>query len=226
MEPIRHTKTARFKSLKIYRPELDELVGLFQKSCQRVVISDNDHRYDSLNEMKDHVGIKIKNLDIRGENPGVHFLLNQKEYTPGSSTPQIFNELRTEEISDPADTLFWKVKELLSQHERLNPGAFAGPAIILLMLTAILLAFSPRWWASGFRTHFVVVGGCLFVMTLVLISAAATVKANCLSLESEANSASFFVRNREDCQTGRYSLHQRRDCGISLLSGCRILIST
>jgi hypothetical protein len=103
MEPIRHTKTARFKSLKMYRPELDNLVELFQKSCQRVVISDNDHRYISLDEMKAHVGIKIKDLDIRGENPGVHFLLNQKEYTPGAATPTMIPWFVATEKFDKSD---------------------------------------------------------------------------------------------------------------------------
>jgi hypothetical protein len=182
----------------MYRPELDELVGLFQRSCQSVVISDNDHRYVSLDEMKAHVGIKIKDLDIRGENPGVHFLLNQKEYIPGAATPTIFNELRTEEISDPADTLFLKVKELLSEHQRRHPMVFSGPAMVLLTLIIPLFALSPKWWASGFRTHFVVLLGCLFLATLALISAAAKVSGNFLILESEVNSPSFFARNRED----------------------------
>jgi hypothetical protein len=182
----------------MYRPDLDNLVGLFQKSCQSVVISDNDHRYISLDEMKANVGIKIKDLDIRGENPGVHFLLNQKEYTPGSSVPQIFNELRTEEISDPADALFLQVKELLSEYQRRNPMAFAGPAMVPFTLTGLVVVFSPRWWASGFRTHFVVLGGCLSLITIALISAAAKVSGNFLCLESRVNSPSFFERNKED----------------------------
>jgi hypothetical protein len=182
----------------MYRPELDKLVGLFQKSCEHVFISDNDHRYISFDEMKAHVGIQIRNLDIRGENPGVHFLLNQKEYIPGSSTPTIFNELRTEEITDAADVLFLHVKELLSEYQRRNPMVYAGPAMILLTLMALLAATSPKWWPSAFRTHFVVVGGCLSLTTLAFISATAKVSGNCLSLESETNSPSFFARNRED----------------------------
>jgi hypothetical protein len=182
----------------MYRPDLDNLVELFQKSCQRVVISDNDHRYISLDEMKAHVGIKIKDLDIRGENPGVHFLLNQKEYIPGAATPTIFNELRTEEITDQADTLFLQVKELLSEYQRRTPMAFTGPAMVLLILIVPLFALLPKWWPSAFRTYFVVIGACLFLTTLALISAAAKVSGNFLCLESEVNSPSFFERNKEE----------------------------
>lgn len=60
MESIKHTRTARLRSLKMYRPEFDQLVALFQNSCGSVVISDNQNRYESLDEMKTHVGTRIK----------------------------------------------------------------------------------------------------------------------------------------------------------------------
>jgi hypothetical protein len=131
MEPIQHTKTARLRSLKMYREELDQLVALFQKSCAAVTISDKKNRYESLEEMKATIRPKITSLDIRGENPGVHFLLNQKEFAPGSSTPAIFNELRTEETAEGADNLFFKIKDFLHSHER--------PANIPVLILAIVL---------------------------------------------------------------------------------------
>jgi hypothetical protein len=97
----------------MYRRELDLLVTLFQGSCEVVTVSDDQNRYASLDEMKTYIGSKVRNLDIRGERPGVHFVLNQKEYPPGSATPAIFNELRTEEITDEADAVFLKIKEFL-----------------------------------------------------------------------------------------------------------------
>jgi hypothetical protein len=104
----------------MYRTELDQLVKFFEDRCAKVEISDNDHRYDSLDEMKKHVGPRITALDIRGENPSVHFLLNQKEILPGGPgappTASFFNELRTEEITDDAEALFLKIKEFLSSY--------------------------------------------------------------------------------------------------------------
>src|SRR5712691_8646245 len=102
MEPIRHTKAARFLNLKMYREELDQLVSFFQTACANVRISDNKNRYESLEEMKKTVGSKVKELDIRSENPGVHFGLNQTEVVKGSNPPTqtTFHELRTEETTD------------------------------------------------------------------------------------------------------------------------------
>lgn len=81
MEPIRHTLTARLKYLKMYREDLDQLVAMFVRDCKTVTISDSKYRYDSLDEMKQKTGPTVKDLDIRGENPGVRFLFNQTEIT-------------------------------------------------------------------------------------------------------------------------------------------------
>jgi hypothetical protein len=51
-----------------------------------VTISDDKNSYDSLSEMKQYVGSQVKDFNIRGENPKVHFLLNKAEQVP-SSTP-------------------------------------------------------------------------------------------------------------------------------------------
>ena len=71
MQPLRNTTSIRFGRLKMYREDLDALVGLFQKSCSSVTISDDKNSYDSLAEMKQYVGSQIKDFNIRGENPKV-----------------------------------------------------------------------------------------------------------------------------------------------------------
>ena len=69
MEPIRHTLTARLKYLKMYREDVDQLVAIFVSGCEKVIISDSKYRYDSLDEMKEKAGPRLKDLDIRGEIP-------------------------------------------------------------------------------------------------------------------------------------------------------------
>jgi hypothetical protein len=199
MEPIRHTLTARPRSLKMYRGELDHLIALFQKSCQSVVISDNQNRYGSLDEMKATVGSKIKNLDIRGEKPGLHFLLNQKEYPPGSSTPAIFNELRTEEITDEADALFLKVREFLYAQQRPSPTRYLVPAILGLVVTfgfiirSIQIAIQ-QGQRGGVSSGIVASA----IITLLIVIAGAVNSQNRLTLETRLNSPSFFTKNREE----------------------------
>jgi hypothetical protein len=114
MEPIRPTLTARLGILRMYREDVDQLVAMFQRSCERVTISDSDNPYESVEDMKNHLGAKLKYLDIRGENPAVRFLFNQTEVVKGSieQAQTMFNESRTEEITDAADALFYKIQNL------------------------------------------------------------------------------------------------------------------
>lgn len=197
MEPIRHTLTARVGPFKMYREELDQLVALFQTSCKIVTISDNKYRYDSLDDMKRHVETKIGVFDIRGENPAVHFLFNQTEAVSGSNPPtQItFNELRTEEISETAEAVFYKIKDFLVTHQRPRFRTnFIGGAVVAFL--------GMVWSAVHNSTINATIGSpwrffaslCAFIAFIILITSVN----NYLTLETKRNSASFFVRYREE----------------------------
>src|SRR2546430_496507 len=106
MEPIKHPQTARLRSLKMYREDLDQFLELFQGRCARVTISDKRYRYESFDEMKKHTGSRIANLEIHGEQPGLHFLLNQSaevKVSDSSSRTITFNELRADETTEEAE---------------------------------------------------------------------------------------------------------------------------
>lgn len=171
MEPIRNTKSVRFAQLKMYREDLDALVGLFQKACSEITISDDKNRYESLAEMKHHVGSRIKDFNIRGQNPKVHFLLHKAENvpsgTPGQTMTQWFPELRTEEATDAADYLFYAAKELISPHQQtvITPlvflfGVFAVAGFITLGVQGIKTGRGlPILWLAlaGFGLIFILV---------------------------------------------------------------------
>src|ERR1017187_6062148 len=70
MEPIKHPQTARLRSLKMYREDLDEFLGLFQRKCVRVTISDKRYRYESFDEMRKYTGPRIASLDMRATSGG------------------------------------------------------------------------------------------------------------------------------------------------------------
>jgi len=183
----------------MYREDLDQLLALFKESCANVTISDNTNRYESLDEMQEHVGAKIENLDIQGEGPGVHFLLNRSEVVHAGATPSlsIFDELRTEEITDGADALFFKVKDFLVAHERPYvriPFALLG-GITCIALAVFLLnieALKQHGQSSGtLNTE-------LMVIVAVMIGSAlmAPLMSNSISLEKH-NSESFWAANHQ-----------------------------
>jgi hypothetical protein len=198
MEKIKHTKTARLRSLKMYRAELDHLVEQFQKSCTSVVISDENHRFNNLDEMKQHTGPRIRNIDIRGEKPGLHFLLNQKEFAPGSTTPAIFNELRTEELSPEAEALFFKLREFLQAYQRPTNTRFLVPAIAGLAGAFALTARGIASAVEGRGFHITPAIVILIAFTIVCVILGIANSQNQLSLETRLNSPSFWARNRDD----------------------------
>jgi hypothetical protein len=155
-------------------------------------MSDSKNRYNSLDEMQSHSGSKIKDLDIRGDNPAVHFLLNQKEVVHGTPTPAILNELRTEEITDAADLLFLNIKEFLQERQRPQVRV---PLLVVAVLSCIGVIASLLHQPLSQKASF----GLLICLPLMMVSiAGATTIDNRISLEKRANSPSFWVRNRED----------------------------
>jgi hypothetical protein len=190
VEPIRNTKSVRFVRLKMYREDLDELVGLFRKDCSVITISDDANRYDSLVEMKQHIGSRIKNFNISGENPKVHFLLNKAENVP-SSTPgevmrRLFPELRTEEATDAADHLFYAAKELITSYQQtvITPLVMAG---------FILLGVQGIKTGSGLPILWLALAGFDFIFILFWSN-----RAHYLTLDTRLESPSFFQKYREE----------------------------
>lgn len=196
MQPIRHTRTARLRSLRMYREDLDDLVALFRTSCDRVVISDKQMRYDSLDEMRAHIGSKISDLDIRGESPAVHFLLKQREHPQGSSTPVVFNELRTEEVSEQAEILFLKFKEfLVSKQQPRVRISFLMVSVVAFFCAAVLQARYAVATGDSSRVTFGFLA-CFFAGIGAMVPA--LYFRDYLVLDRRIDSPTFFMRNREE----------------------------
>jgi preprotein translocase subunit Sss1 len=201
MEPIRHSLTARLGLLKMYREEVDQLMAMFRESCEKVIISDSKYRYQTLDEMKENVPSPIKYFDIRGENPAVRFLFNQTEVVrgPDRSVQSIFNELRTDEITDAADTLFYKVKEFLVTYQRPNSRkGFIAAAVVSLMGLFWFALHNSRVDNQGQQTIGSPPGFFICLAAFSFFLAVGLNVKNYLSLETKRNSASFFTRNREE----------------------------
>src|ERR1700693_1985089 len=177
MQTIRRAKTARIGPLKMYGEDLNQLMQLFNDYCTQLELTDSgNHRFSDLEDYRTNLGRKIKDLDIRGENPGVHLLLNQKVVvsTPGMSTPQtsttFFNELRTEEISDDADMVFFKIKEFLSEHERPNAAWLLLPTIVSLFMAITTFVYAAKPNLAPYRTVLVLTSLALFALTVYLLA--------------------------------------------------------
>lgn len=198
MEAIKHPLTTRFRGLRMYRTELDELVALFARSCASVIISDQHNRYDSLDEMKRHVGRRVSSLDILGRKPDVHFLVNQKETIrfapPYAPTEMIFNELRTEEISEQAEALFFRVKDFLQEYQSSEPLAYAPFGLLLVLGAVMLLMYDLRIREAAWASLMFGMVAVSFASILILVRKGG----NYLVLDTKLESPSFLVRYRDE----------------------------
>ena len=186
----------------MYREDLDLLVGLFQKACSGVAISDEKNRYDSLDEMKKYVGSRVKDFNIRGDDPKVHFLLNKAEQvpssTPGQFMPQLFPELRTEEATDAADNLFLTVKDFLQDRQK----TALTPSVLIFSIIAIALTLTLG--IQGLARHdpsvtpALGVTGLLVAFLLFMFVLVRSNRGHFLTLDTKLESPSFFAKNREE----------------------------
>ena len=199
MQAIRTPKSARINALKMYRDDVDQLVGLFQEYCETVILSDDKYRYDSLDELKTQLGANVREFEIHGENPALHFRLNRIEidnFPPGSATRIWFNELRSDEASEEADNLFFRVKDFLTARQM--------PSFQRLYLALSLLVFAAAiarviYVSEVFKQpNTIPLSSLAGLLAAVALFIASVRKKNQISLETRANSLSFFAKNRDD----------------------------
>lgn len=145
--------------------------------------------------MKSHTGARIADLDIQAERPAVHFLLNQSQVVKGSPSSMLvyYNELRTEEISDEADALFYRVRDFLVSHKaprfRLS---YLIPAIIAAAGCIISVVLDNQ----AFHNEKVPLGFVVCMLASVGFFVAAATVGNRLVLETRSNSPSFLHQNK------------------------------
>jgi hypothetical protein len=208
MKTIRKNKSVRLRRLEMYRHDLEELYELFLLGCESVTVSDGTIECETLNpfdEMKDRLGNRVKNLEIMGHEPEVHFLLNQVVVTPGfiTATKYHFNELRTEEPSDEADSLYFKLKEFLEAKQRpyvprlqlFIPAIIALCCAFIWSVSNLLQGIPPGPTVVGELKFF---GPTLLILLFVLLLLLSTARRDLIYLTTRSESPTFWERTKDD----------------------------
>lgn len=199
MQAIRTPKSARIYALRMYRDDVDQLIGLFQKYCATVILSDDKYRYDSLDEIKTQLGANVKEFEIHGDTPPLHFRLNKIEIDnspPGSSTRIWFNELRSDEASEDADNLFFRVRDFLTERQ-MPPFRWLYLALSLLMFVAAIARMIYVYEVFK-QPNTIPLSSLAGLFATIALFIASVRKKNQISLETRANSLSFLAKNRDE----------------------------
>jgi hypothetical protein len=130
------THSKRFGPLKLYREELEHVLDLFHEFCKEVRLEDDEFTYDSLAEIKSR-GQRIRHLEIRGNEPYVSLEVGTEKL--GRFLYSDKNWLYSAE-GDQAETLFFRLGELLSKHIRMLRYFFNWAVFVSFLM------FNAAWF--------------------------------------------------------------------------------
>jgi hypothetical protein len=101
-------------SLKLYREDLDKFLSLFRDQCQQVTFGDEEHLYESLDEMEGRTSASLRCFVIQGLIPHVEVVIR------GSYTVRLAVQRSTlfvVERNPQTDLLFLSVKDFLHSRQ-------------------------------------------------------------------------------------------------------------
>jgi hypothetical protein len=152
--------------------------------------------------MRKYVGPRIANLEIHGEQPSLHFLLNQSAQVKVSDSSWqtiIFNELRADEATEEADALFFRVKEFLSAHQQ--PRFRTGFLVVAISSLCGLILLLTRSRDINGPGELITLRFLAFLFPAVAIPVVSVLAAftigNYLTLETKLNSPSFWDNHKD-----------------------------
>ncbi len=194
MIPRNGPKSEQLPSLKLYREDVDKLIAVFVKNCQFVRIGDEEHVYDSLDDMATHAPPRLSSLLISGVGPQAELVLRGSYKAPlGVQRSTLWIAERNEK----SELVFLSAKELLYKHKWNWSIIFR---VALLCVGIVLLAVSifgkslPSHSVVGLRSDLL----ALFAFGLLVGGGVMHGKqVSYLTLAPRVKSESFLRRNWE-----------------------------
>jgi hypothetical protein len=190
MKPKIHGKLGMIPDVRLYREDLEEILSLFHHFCETVTISDADSEYESLDELKQHVGSRVRNIEIAGTKPNVTLTIM------GSSMLRHLSEgvVLTPEETDRADLLFSRAKEFLLRRKRLLARIASVPTIVVVCSAIFFVAFLVNRHDPTQQGNTILV--MLLIVPVAFISGATRSGAfRYVTLDSKTTASSFWKRN-------------------------------
>jgi hypothetical protein len=121
-------------SVRLFRDDLDKIIGLFSEYCTNVTIEDDENTYESLAEIRERFGPKIKKLQITGRSPTASLL-----FTPGKISLLCEPSHMDDDQAKKANLLFLRLKNLLHEHPSLPAKLTAGTRAVNIFVFGFML---------------------------------------------------------------------------------------
>jgi hypothetical protein len=193
MLPRTGPRVEQLPPLKLYREDLDKLLSLFKEHCQQVTFGDDEHLYDSLDEMEGRTPTSLKCFLIQGVVPHAEIVIRGSHKTRLSVQR---STLFVVERNSKSDLLFLSVKDFLLTRKSkwrifLRQAAIiAGAVGIAACVFTKALLHSHDTGELGYDLVFLGSFGLLLLGLLVNAK-----QASYITLRLRSKSQSFWERN-------------------------------
>lgn len=194
MQPANRPQLFNLPPLRLFREDLTELVAIFQKYCQVVIISDEKFTYESLEEMANSGQKNAGVFQLQGMGPHVDVWIRSK-LVPNFNRSALFSP----DNSDAARLLFLAIKDFLLSRRWKSRVIFLKTSLTTLGALFVVAAFlkdalHPKWQGASVVWNFVVlfVGALLFVAVIKWTESLSSV-----SLAPRSAEEPFWLRNRD-----------------------------
>lgn len=193
MIPRPGPRVEQLPPLKLYREDLDKLISLFRVHCQQVTFGDEEHVYESLDEMTERAPTCLRSFNVEGLVPHAGVLIR------GSHSVALTvqrSTVWTVEQNQKSDLLFLSVKDYLARRRWRARIALRYTLLTIggVLLTALFFSksFLRTHDASDFPYNLAV----LVAFGLLVVGVVMTTKqASYITINLRSKSQSFWERN-------------------------------
>ena len=195
MKKVTYDRTQFVPPVKLYRDDLDQLLADLSGQFGAVKIADSEFEYDTLDELGQKRGSKIKELLVQAsswEETSSFLAISFNRQVYGT---HIYGRGPKTELNFP------KVREFLISHRNMVPHYLKWFAWAVLTLVALFILANYNWtttthWVSGsFRLLTVALVGLLFGFAINIFFQHG--RFNAISLNLRHKSPSFWSRNKD-----------------------------
>lgn len=193
MIPRPGPRVEQLPPLKLYREDLDKLVSLFREHCQQVTFGDEQHVYESLEEMTERAPTCLRSFNVEGLVPHVGVLIRGSHSVP--LTVQR-STVWTVEQNQKSDLLFLSVKDYLTKRHWRSRIALRYTLLTIGGVLLTVLFFSKSFLRTHDGSDFPYNLAVLVAFGLLVVGVVMTTKqASYITLNLRTKTQSFWERN-------------------------------
>lgn len=139
-------KVSTLPPLRLYREDCEKLLAIFKEHCQQVTFGDEEHVYESLDEMEQRTHSRLRCFAMTGIGPNAELVLRGSYSVPlGGQRSTLWTAQRNEK----SDLLFLAAKEVLDRHKWKVSIALKRLTLLVAGILFLMVVFGKPFIGPG-----------------------------------------------------------------------------